>query len=277
MFATIGRTFDLMRTSWRVLMKDRELILFPVMAGAVILVLLGVFAGFGAAAGSFDRLSAAGAEGAEAQPVDVVLGVVLYALTYFVVIFFNSALVAAALERLRGGDPNVGSGLRAAAAHLPAIAGWAVVAATVGLLLQAIRDRTDNALGRLAVSLAGGVWAYMTFFVVPVLVAEGIGPIAAVRRSGGLFRSTWGRQVTASFGFGIVYIVALLIAFAPAAALFAVAPIAGLVLGVVLMALAMGAVMALEGIFKAALYQFANGEGSHEFDQRTLQSAYRSL
>lgn len=279
MFATIGHTFELMKTSWGVLMKDRELIAFPLMAGVTVLVLLALFAGMGAATGSLDRLAGAAADQAasDTQPVDVVLGIALYASAYFVVIFFNSALVASALHRLRGGDPDVRWGLNAAAGHLPAILGWAIVAATVGLVLRAIRDRTDNMLGRIAVDLVGGVWAYVTFFVVPVLVAEGLGPIAAIRRSSGLFRQTWGRQVTASFGFGLVYIVAMLIAFLPAALVFAVEPIAGIVLGVVLMSLAMGTVMALEGIFKAALYQFASGEQSAEFDTGTLRSAYRAL
>jgi hypothetical protein len=279
MFATIGHTFELMKTSWRVLMKDRELILFPIMSGVVLLVVAGIFLAIAASTGSLDRLDAATQAGSseEAQAGDIVLGVSLYVIGYFVVIFFNAALIAAALERLRGGDPNVGSGLRAASAHIPQIIGWAVIAATVGLLLQLARSRTDNFLGRIAISLVGGVWAYMTFFVVPALVAEGIGPIEAIKRSGSLFRGTWGRQFTASFGFGLVYIVAVLIAFIPAALVFVIAPVAGIVLGVFTMAIAIGTVQALEGVFKAALYEFANGETPAEFDRNDLQGAYRAL
>jgi hypothetical protein len=279
MFATIGHTFELMKMSWRVLMKDRELIVFPLLSGVSVLALLAVFAGIGAGTGSLDRVLAASAEASaeEVTVVDAVLGITLYVLAYFVVIFFNSALVAAALDRLRGGEPDVGSGLRAAQARLPAIIGWALIAATVGLLLQALRGRTDNPLGRMAVSLVGGVWAYVTFFVIPVLVAEGIGPIEAIKRSSGLFRRTWGRQVTASFGFGFVYVIAMLIAFLPAAALFAIAPLAGIVVGVLSMALALAVVAALEGIFKAALYDFATGSVPEGFDTATLRSAYRAL
>ena len=117
----------------------------------------------------------------------------------------------------------------------------------------------------------------MTFFVIPVLVSEGLGPIAAIQRSSSLFRQTWGRQATASFGFALVYVVAVAIAFVPAALLFTIAPIAALMLGVVLMAVTIGTVMALEGIFKAALYQFATGEQTREFDAGTLRAAYRAL
>ncbi len=279
MFATIRHTFALMKTSWRVLMKDRELILFPIMSGIVLLVVAGGFLIVAASTGTLDRLDAAaqGGSGDEAQAADYVLGAALYAVAYFVVIFFNAALVAAALERLRGGDPNVGSGLRHAAAHLPAIIGWAIIAATVGLILQIARSRTDNFLGRIALSIVGGVWAYMTFFVIPVLVAEGVGPIESIKRSGSLFRKSWGRQFAASFGFGLVYIVAVLIAFVPAALVFAIAPIAGIVLGVFTLSIAIGTVQALEGIFKAALYEFANGESPLEFDRSDLEGAYRAL
>jgi hypothetical protein len=279
MFRTIGHTFELMKMSWGVLMKDRELILFPIMSAVALLILLGVFLGVAAATGTVDRLDAAsqGGTGDDARPIDVVLGLLLYASASFIVIFFNTALVAAALERLRGGDPNVRSGLRAASAHLPAILGWALISATVGLILQMLRDRMDNMIGRIALSIVGGVWAYMTFFVVPVLVAEGLGPIAAIKRSSGLFQRTWGRQVASSFGFGLVYIVAVLIAFVPAAALFAVSPILGIVVGAFTIPIAMGTVQAMEGIFKAALYEFALGESPREFDRTTLSGAYRAL
>ncbi|MPZ99412.1 MAG: hypothetical protein GEU80_08765 [Dehalococcoidia bacterium] len=283
MFATIGHTFELMKMSWRVLMKDRELILFPIMSGIVLIAAIAAFAGIGAATGSLERLdamSSSGSTGAateEARPVDYVLGASLYVVAYFIVIFFNAALVSAALERLRGGNPTVGSGLRAASSHLPQILGWAIIAATVGLILQAIRDRMDNFLGRMVIGFLGAAWTYATFFVIPVLVAEGIGPIGAIKRSGGLFRETWGRQFTASFGFGLVYIVALLIAFLPAAALFTISPVAGLLAGTVLFALAIGTVQALEGIFKAALYEFSLGERPQGFDRETLSSAYRAL
>lgn len=281
MFATIGHTFDLIKRSWRVLMKDRELILFPIMSAFGVLIVIGTFAGIAAATGTLDRVQdASGASdsgGSALGGVDAIVGFAAYASVSFVVIFFNSALVAAALDRLRGGDPDVGSGLRHAAAHLPAIVGWALISATVGLLLQLLRNRTDNVIGRIAVSLVGGVWAYMTFFVVPLLVSEGIGPIEAIRRSGSLLKRTWGNQVTASFGFGLVYVVAALVAILPAAALFAIAPAVALFVGAVLLAIALGTVAALEGIFKAALFEFANGETPLEFDRGTLSSAYRAL
>jgi hypothetical protein len=278
MFRTIGHTFELMKTSWRVLQKDRELILFPILSGIGLIVMLVMFFGLAAGTGTLDRLDAASKVGTNAaEPIDYVLAAALYIGSSFVVIFFNSALIAAALERLRGGDPNVGSGLHAAAAHLPAIIGWAVIAGTVGLILQMLRNRSNNFIGQIAISLVGGAWAYMTFFVVPVVVSEGVSPIGAIKRSGNLFRATWGQQAASSFGFGIVYFLALLGAIVPAVLIAMVVPVAGIAFGAITIPVAIGTVQAMEGIFKAALYEYALGESPLEFDRDTLSGAYRAL
>jgi len=278
MFRTIGHTFELMKMSWRVLMQDRELVLFPVMSGAVLLVTMGVFFLIASATGTLTRLEAAETSTeAGLTAFDYGLGGLALFASYFISIFFNSALVAAALERLRGGNPNVAMGLNHATKRLPSIFGWAVIAATVGLILSILRDRTDNFLGRLLLSFIGGAWTVVTFFVVPVLVAEDLGPVAAIKRSGSLLRETWGRQVAASFGFGIVYVVGILGAVAVAAFLFFIHPIVGFIGGALLFTLVLGVVAAMEGIFKAALYEFAKGETPLGFDRNTLSSAYRAL
>lgn len=278
MFATIGHTFSLVKQSWHVLMGDRKLILFPLMSAVALLAIIAVFAGIAATTGSLGRLDTmTGGQETETTTGDFVLSALLLVTTYFVVMFFNAALIATAMERLRGRPATIGYGLSKASSHVPAILGWAIIAATVGLILNALRERTDNFLGQIAVSIAGGVWAYVTFFVVPVLIVEGLGPIAAIKRSGQLLRETWGRQVTANFGFALIYVAAALIAFLPAALLFSISPILGLTVGVALVALALGTVQALEGIFKAALYDFATGSTPVGFEQADMRSAYRAL
>lgn len=268
-----------MKMSWHVLQKDRELIFFPIMSGIGLIVMLLLFLGIASGTGTLDRLETASNSGSEEiAVVDYAITGAMYFSASFIVIFFNAALVAAALERLRGGDPNIKSGLRAAAKHLPAIIGWAIISATIGLILQILRDRLKgNFIGQIILSMVGGVWAYLTFFVIPVLVAEGIGPIGAVKRSSSLFRETWGRQFAASFGFGIVYLGAMVIAIVPAALLFMVTPIAGIAVGALTVPIAIGTVQAMEGIFKAALYEYALGESPLEFDHNTLSGAYRAL
>ena len=129
--------------------------------------------------------------------------------------------------------------------------------------------------GRIALEIVGGIWEFLTFFVVPVLVSENVGPFGAIKRSAGLVRKTWGRQITSNFGFMIIYLIAVGIAIVPAFLLGLILPIAGIVTGLITVSIAMAVVQALEGIFKAALYEYAMGERPQEFDLRTLQTAYK--
>ncbi len=280
MFRTIGHTFELIKMSWAVLMKDKELMWFPVFSAIGVGIVIGLFFAVGSATGAIERLSesstdAAGNTTSAVQGGDIALAVIAFFLVYFVTIFFNAALVSAALERLRGGDPNVRSGLNHALAHIFPILGWAIITASVSLILQIARANQRNAFGRILLDIVGGVWEFLTFFVVPILVSENVGPFGAIKRSAGLVRKTWGRQISASFGFMSVYRIAIGLAIVPAFLLGLVLPIAGIVTGLVTVSIAMAVVQALEGIFKAALYEYAMGEQPQEFDLRTLQTAYK--
>lgn len=283
LFSSIKHTFELMKTSWRVLMQDRELMLFPILSGLTVILVAAVFAGLAYSAGTLDRLSAAREAGSQASftAADAVIGVALAFLVTAVTVFFNSASIAAALERLGGGDPTVRSGLRAASGNIPAVLVWAAISATVGLLLQLARGQAREGAGamlmRIAIAMVGGIWAYMTFFVIPVMVAERLGAVAAIKRSSALFRQTWGQQAGASFGFGLIYIGAVLVTAAVAIPLMTVYPLLGIIAGAAVFAVTFGTVAAMEGIFKAALYRFASGEHSTAFDDATLRSAYRAL
>ncbi len=279
MFQTIGNTWQITKLSWKVLQLDRELIFFPIMGtiGAIIVgaIAAGVFAG----TGTFDRL---GGGEAEFNVVDLIISLVAYFGALYMVIFCNAALIAAARERLEGGDPNVMSGIRAVRGMWLAILGWTIITGTVGLILQAlqsaVRDNSQGVLRIVAmilVALLQTAWAYITFFVIPILVVERVGPISAIRRSGSLLRRTWGEQLTASFSFFLIYLLAVLIVAIPVVILAFIAPVAGIIVGVILGGLALASVAAMEGIFKAALYEWVSeGKGSEWFDRQLLSNAY---
>lgn len=269
MFATIGHTIDLMKMSWRVLMLDRELILFPIMSVIALIAVAAAVLGGGLLSGAFGLAQ----EGGEGSSGDLVLGLLLAFVSMAVVIFFNAALVAAAMERLRGGDPSVTSGLKAASARIPQILAWAVVVTVVMLILRAIRNRGGIA-GQIAAMFGEAAWELASFFAVPFIVEEGVGPFDALRRSASLLRQTWGRQITAGFGFGLLTIVAVVVAVLIGVLLAAIHPFLGLAIGIPLVGLAWATVTALEGIFKAALYDYATGREPHGFDQASLQNAY---
>lgn len=273
----ISRSWGLVKASWAVLRADKELIVYPLVSTVLTLVVTALFALPLWASGSFTRWSQQ-----TTNVVDVVILFLFYLVTYTVIIFCNAALVAAANIRLNGGDPTLADGFRIAASKLPAIIAWAAVSATVGMVLRAISDR-GGIVGAIVASLIGVVWNVVTFLVVPILVIEGVGPLEAIKRSGGLLRKTWGEQLTGNIGIGLIFglliLLVVVIGAVISAALFSVSfalGVSGVVLLVVIVAVLGLIGSALSGIFTIALYRYATqGNAGGFFDQSTLQGAFK--
>ena len=115
----------------------------------------------------------------------------IYFFLFFIVIFFNTAIIACANIRLNGGDPTVSDGLRIASQNIGRILIWALISATIGMILQAIRQR-GGWVGKLIAGVFGIAWTYVTFFIIPVLIYEKKGIASSIRRSASLFKQTWG-------------------------------------------------------------------------------------
>src|SRR6266702_704685 len=185
---------------------------------------------------------------------------IVYFVTFFVSIYFNAAVMGAAMIRLNGGDPTISDGLKVANQNLKRIAGWALVSATVGLVLRAIAERFGF-LGRIIAGALGAAWGIVTYLVVPVLIFEKIGPWAAVKRSGSLLRQTWGEAAGGYFSLGaIIVLLALPGLLAPLVG-FALGGVVGLAVGfgiAVVYWLILGLVgSAAQSILVTALYRYA--------------------
>jgi len=254
MFDKFSRSWDLVKASASVLRSDKELMLFPVISGLVTLVVLATFLVPMFALRIFaDGIGIGGA----------VFGFLFYFVQYSVMIFFNCALVGAAMIRLEGGDPTLADGFNAAKARIPSILGYAAIAATVGVFLQGMKSK-DNFLVRLLGSALGAAWTLATFLVVPVLVSRNLGPIDALKESVSLLKRTWGENAVGQVGIGaafglvtaVVAVVGFGLAFLAAQASMALAIAVGVV--ALLAVLAVGIYQAaLSGIYSAALYRYA--------------------
>ena len=258
MSGRFSRSLELAKASFAVVRADKELILLPVMSVFALIVIVLSLAVPVAVLGGFST------EAAQSEPLAMLGALIFYVVTYFVALFFNAALVGAAMIRMDGGNPTLGDGLRIAWARKGRILGYALIAATVGMILRAIEERVGW-LGSLVVKLIGVAWAVATFLVVPVLVTRDVGPVGAVKESAELLRSTWGENLIGNFGLGLVF---MLVYFAwiglfIAAAVLAsntgyVALIAAVVLVGVVGLLAISALQAtMQGVYAAALYRHA--------------------
>ena len=253
----IRRTFELAKSSWRVLQQDRELLVLPVLSfvvSAMVLVPLLVVA-FVYTDGT--TTNAAGEESAD--PAMIVIFVVAALAISVVGVFFNGALVAGAHQRFTGGDPTIGSALSKASRHLPGLIGWALLTATVGLILQALRERAGF-LARFVINLVGAAWDVATFLVVPAVIIDDNGAIDGLKRSASLLRQTWGENIAARVGFGLLGLVLVIPGFAIGGLAVAVGGpvlIAGILVAVVWIALVVVVMTALNAIFQTALYMYA--------------------
>jgi hypothetical protein len=242
----------------QILKEDKALLLFPFMSGICCLLLL---ASFAVPLYTTNHWQPPASDAAPARQV-AYYGVLFlfYLCNYFVVIFFNAGIIACATVRLGGGNATVGDGFRAAATRLPAIAGWAVLSATVGLILRMIED-CSKWVGRIVAALLGTAWTVVSFLVVPVLVVENKGPFAALQESAGLVKKTWGKQVMGGFGFGLIFFLLAL----PALAVILLSIFSGnvalmigcIALGVVYLVILGLVQSALQSIFQAAVFLYA--------------------
>jgi hypothetical protein len=289
-FDRISASFALARSSWDVLRKDKQLLLFPVLSGiACTLVLLSFVIPLGVigAMGGFDDLI----DQAKNQNVSVGYQIAIYAglfvfyfLNYFVVVFCNSALISCAIMRFNGETPTLGDGFRAAAARFPQILAWALVSATVGVLLKAI-ENSNRRVGYFISAILGTVWTVMTYFVVPVLVVEKVGPFRAIGRSLEILKKTWGEALVGHFTLAFFKFLAVLPAFlllvvgiglCAAGAPLLYVGIAVLAAALIYFLAYLAVASAMDTIFLSALYQYAAFNTVPQgFDEDAMENAFR--
>jgi hypothetical protein len=258
-----SRSWQLVRQSFAILRSDKQLMLFPVLSAVSCFILTAIIATGGAFL-VLPARAAALAAGEQFHPNQSPLFMVgmftLYVVNYFVIVFFNVALVGVANSRLMGGTWTFRDGLDLAWERKFTIFQWALVAATVGVILRTLEERL-GLIGRIIMRFVGIAWALACYFVVPVLAFEDLTPIEAVKRSSKLFRDTWGEKVMGGFSLSLVSLVLML----PGIGLVILATFlgggTGLLVGLAVMFiyfLLLSVFMsAVGGIFNAALYRYA--------------------
>lgn len=276
----IRNSWALMKASANVLRLDKELMVFPILSMVATIIVSATFIAPAFVMGDgFETLSRAGEDGSY---LGYVIGFLYYVALYTVIFFFNTALVGAAMIRLDGGDPTVSDGLTIAFSKIAPILGYAVIAATIGMVLRAIEERV-GVLGRIIIGMLGVSWTLATYLTVPVLATKDVGAVDAVKESAGLFKKTWGEQMAANAGMGIAI---MLMAFAMMATFIPLTIFLGsineaLVIPMVI-SLFGGMVFlgllssTLQGIYSAALYRYATtGDPGVGFEAGAMQDAFR--
>jgi len=278
------KIFDRLSNGWKIgkmslktIHDNPSLMLFPVVSGiSLILVTLSFFGGgyllFG------ESISALGDESTALSSLDVMLYLTVFAfyiVNYFVIVFFNVGLVHCAKKILDGKETSIGEGINFALSRISTIFAWAVLAATVGIILKTIQERA-GAIGGVITGLIGMVWGIATFFVVPVIAFENVTPIQAVKRSAQIIKEKWGESLGANFSFGLFSILGLFLVVLPMGFIFGAAlhPVAGIVIGIILFLIIQIVVSAASMIFLTAAYEHVNDQPNSYFDGDVLDDAF---
>jgi hypothetical protein len=244
--------WQLTKVSLGVLRKEKGLIILPFLALLISGAVWGIFLGT-----IFFLVAPTDPTGSWAFYAGLAI---VYFLTFFISIYFNAAVIGAAMIRLNGGDPTIGDGLKAARQNIRRIAGWALLSATIGLVLRAISERFGW-IGRIIAGVAGAAWNIATYFVVPVLLFEKLRPWAAVKRSASLLRQAWGEAFGGYITLGVVFVLLAL----PALLFILLGAVIGNVNGVLVglgVAIVYWLILALVGsaaqsVLVTALYRYA--------------------
>ena len=269
-FDRLSNGWKISMNSFKILAANKQLIIFPLLSGIALFLLIGSFftAIYAASGWNFDNLQ-------DTSPViNYLVMFIFYVINYFIIVFFNMALVHCTHLYFKGEEVTVRKGLQFSMSRIGVIFSWALVAGTVGTILKAIQENS-GALGRIITGIIGIVWSVTTFFVVPVIAYEQLGPIDAFKRSSQLMKQKWGESLGATFSFGIIQLLAMFLLAIPLYIIGAlIHPLAGIGLAIVGAFFILSVMSAAHTIFVSAVYHDITGDPTEHFNRQMIDDLF---
>lgn len=259
------------KNSFKVLRENRQLIVFPVLSGISIIL---IFASFftvvlGIAGWNVDNMRDLGTVGS------YVVLFIFYIINYFVIVFFNMALVHCTSLYFKGEEVTIRKGIDFSMSRIGSILAWAVFAGTIGAVLKIIQENV-GALGKIITGIIGVVWSIATFFVVPVIAYENLGPIGAFKKSANLMKEKWGERIGAGFSFFLIEVVAVLAIGIVGFLLASINIILGVAIAVTGILLLLTVISAVKTIFISAVYHNIQGDPVELYNQQFIDNLFET-
>ena len=270
-FDRLSNGWTLAINSLKVLKENKQLIIFPVLSGISLVLIMGSFVlvFLGVNGWSDENIEDPGTIG------NYLYLFLFYLVNYFIVVFFNMGLIHCTRLYFRGEEVSINAGLRFSLSRIGTIFSWAVFAATVGTILRIIQEES-GLIGKIITGIIGIVWNIATFFVVPVIAYEGLGPIAAFKRSSQLMKQKWGESLGATFSFGLIQFLAMIVLIIP---LFFIGnmihPIGGIALAIMGVFIIATIFSAAQTIFVSAVYHNITDEPVKHFNQQMIDGLFQ--
>ena len=269
-FTRLSNGWNIALNSFAVLKANRQLLLFPLLSGISMILVISSFAiaVFAASDWDMDNLREQG------TILNYVILFGYYLVNYFIIAFFNTALVHCTHLYFTGQEVSIRKGLRFSFSRIGVIFAWAAFAATVGTILKALQENL-GAVGKIITGLIGIVWSIATFFVIPIIAYENLGPLAAFNRSTQLMREKWGQSLGATFSFGLIQLIGILLLAIPSViAGMLIHPVVGIVLFVLGVFSILTVMSAAKMVFISAVYHDIGGDPVKHFNQQFADNLF---
>lgn len=273
-FDRLSNGWTLAMNSFKVLKENKQLIIFPILSSISLVLVMGSFilVFLGINGWPDDSVE----DSSSASNLSYYLFLFLfYLVNYFVIVFFNMALIHCTRLYFHGEEVSVNAGLRFSLSRIGAIFSWSVFAAIVGTILRIIQEES-GIIGKIITGLIGIVWSVATFFVVPIIAYENLGPIAAFKRSAQMMKQKWGESLGANFSFGLIQFLAMIVLIIPC---FIIGSTINLYLGIALGLMGAFIISAIfsaaQTIFVSAVYHNINDEPTKHFNQQMIDGLFQ--
>lgn len=258
--------------SFKILKANQDLIIFPILSGISIILIMASFltAIFAAAGWHIPNADVTN------TPLQYVLLLAFYVVNYFIVVFFNMALIHCTHLYFKGEKVSVSAGLKFSLSRIGSIFTWALFAGTIGFILKLVQERS-GIIGKIITGIIGVVWSIATFFVIPIIAYENLGPIDAVKRSSQIMKEKWGESLVSRFSFAFIQLIAIVVVCGLLFLLGSlIHPLVGMLLAVLALFIIIAVMSAAQTIFVSAVYHNVTDEPVAYFDQQLVDDLFRT-
>jgi hypothetical protein len=271
-FERLSNGWKISMYSFSVLKENKSLIIFPILSAISMIlifgsVITGVLASNEWNVSNFD---------VQNKTLGYIFVFLFYLVNYFIVVFFNMALIHCTHLYFTGQKPTVSDGLRFSVSRIGAIFSWSVLAAIVGTVLRIIQENVGS-IGKIITGLIGIAWNIAAFFVVPVIAYENLGPVDALKRSAKMMKEKWGESLGATFSFGLIHFLAVLVV---GGGLFVIGAFINVILGIILAVLGILILAAIfsaaQTVFVSAVYHNITGDPVQNFNEAFADNLFVS-
>jgi hypothetical protein len=259
---------DIAKFCFQQIGRDPRLLVFPVIAGVMIVLIFFIYFGGLFLLPDPDELPAI-------VPILLLLLLAaLYIVTYFIRVFSEAAMVAYVHARLEGGNPSVGLGYSRARDRAGMLFKWALIAAIVGVISEVLSNwgaksgqdsritRTDGSETEFT-SFGEAVGA-ATYFGLPMILFEDQKFWKTPGRSERLVTEFWGEVMVGRLAVGIIFVLLVL----PAIIIFLVGLILESNTGFIIAVIAAAYIITIAsvrgvsgGVLSAAMYRYTQTGG----------------